>query len=234
MLRKFLVFVCLFVVSCSSLDYKRAAYNSVAMIMFQSIDQKTKQADFVSGTAFAVDENYLVTAAHVCRAGVEDIILKNIENFSVFLIVMGKDENTAKIKDFKIVAVDEENDLCLIYKGSHGLKPVTLSSKEVKIRDSVFIVGAPASNFPIEAEGFVSSPHVDMYDDWKDRMILSLDIFGGNSGGPVFNADGSVVGIISAGSHRYLHLGIAVKSKYLIEFLKKYSDKQIRVNIKVR
>lgn len=233
--RKFLIAISLFSFSCASLDYKRQAYNSVALIKFEGTDTKTQENDYITGTAFAVDDNYLVTAGHVCKAGIEKIVLQYIDNFSVFLVSINKEEGYSTQKDFKIVALDLENDLCLIYKKHHGLVPVTLSSKEVKIRDAVFIVGAPAGNFPVEAEGYVSGPSVDFVaNEWKDRIMLSLDVFGGNSGGPIFNARGHVIGMISAGDRRYLHFGIAVKSKYIIKFLKDFSEKQIKVKVKIQ
>lgn len=232
MLRKFLVLLCIFSLSCASVDYKRSAYNSVAMVKFETIDQKSKEGSWITGTAFAVDENYLITAAHVCKAGVEQIVLPNVTNFSVYLVYVNKNENISTVKDFKIVDLDMENDLCLIYKNKHGLVPVILTAKELKIRDSVFTVGAPASSFPIEAEGFVSLPHMDMMSGPKDRMILSLDVYSGNSGGPIFDSKGRMVGVLVAAKRDYLHLGIAVKSKYVIQFLKQYSTKQVKVKIR--
>jgi S1-C subfamily serine protease len=180
MLKKFLALLCIFNLSCAGLDYKRSAYNSVAMVKFETIDPKTKDDSYITGTAFAVDENYLVTAAHVCVSGVQEIVLKNLQNFSVYLIYLDKDENVATKKDFKIVEIDRKNDLCLIYKQKHGLKPVILNGKEMKIRDPVFAVGAPASTFPIESEGFLSLSGltVDGDQEWPDVMLMSLDICG--------------------------------------------------------
>jgi serine protease Do len=232
MIRKILALFCIFNLSCVAVDYKRLAYNSVAMVKFESIDQKSKEGSWITGTAFAVDENYLITAAHVCKAGVEQIVLPNLTNFSVYLVYVNKDENMASMKDFRIVDMDIENDLCLIYKNKHGLVPVVLTAKELKIRDSVYTVGAPGSAFPIEAEGFVSLPHIDMMSGPKDRMILSLDVYSGNSGGPIFDDKGRMVGVLVAAKRDYLHLGIAVKSKYVIQFIKKYSAKQLKVKIR--
>jgi S1-C subfamily serine protease len=55
---------------------------------------------------------------------------------------------------------------------------------------------------------------------------------GGNSGGPVFDKNGSVVGVIVAGSRRYAHIAIVVKAKYVIKLLKNYSASQIPVKIR--
>jgi serine protease Do len=234
MFRSLIIALSIFSFSCASV-WKRQAYNSIAMIKFESIDPKTQDDSYITGTAFAVDENHLVTAGHVCRAGVEEIILKNVDNFSVYLIYLTKDEGLNNVKNFRIVDLDLENDLCLIFKKGHGLIPVTFSSRDLKVRDPVFIVGAPAGNFPTEAEGFVALPSVDFLRyGWKDRFTMSLDVFGGNSGGPIFDANGNVIGMISAGDTRYLHMGIAVKTKYIIKFLKDYSDKQTKVKIKQR
>ncbi len=108
-----------------------------------------------------------------------------------------------------------------------------MTAKELKIRDSVYTVGGPGSAFPIEAEGFVSLPHIDMMSGPKDRIVLSLDVYFGNSGGPIFDSKGRVVGVLVAAKKDYLHLGIAVKTKYVIQFLKQYSTKQVKVKMQI-
>ncbi len=68
MIRKILTLLCIFnLVACASVNYKRVAYNSVAMVKFETINKKSNEGSWITGTAFAVDENYLITAAHVCK-----------------------------------------------------------------------------------------------------------------------------------------------------------------------
>jgi hypothetical protein len=48
--------------------------------------------------------------------------------------------------DVKIVKVDQKNDLCLLYRENHNLKPLNLVgdyNKNVKFGEEVWILGAP-------------------------------------------------------------------------------------------
>jgi S1-C subfamily serine protease len=118
---------------------------------------------------------------------------------------------------FQIKAIDVKNDLCVISKPDHGLLPVTLAQDdELHIRDHVFTVGAPASTFPIETEGYVSLPAIDS-DSWElnGKVLLSLSIYSGNSGSPVLNAAGEVVAVIVMGSPRYPSIAIATSVRHV-------------------
>lgn len=100
-----------------------------------------------------------------------------------------KDEELMESQNFKIIAIDTKNDLCVIEKPNHRLIPVKIAKDyKPKIRDRIFTVGAPHGTFPIETEGFVSSPFIFSTDkELNGKMMCSLPIYRGNSGSPVFN-----------------------------------------------
>ena len=101
--------------------YKRRAYGSTVKIGmdFKVLDAKTKTAKFgsITATAFALDSRYLATAGHFCVAAV-DMSLTALETSST-IIYVDKDEELNSVSDFKIVAIDVKNDLCILDKPSH-------------------------------------------------------------------------------------------------------------------
>lgn len=117
-----------------------------------------------------------------------------------------------------IIGIDEENDLCMIENKNHRLKPLRIVAPEhkVKIRDEAFVVGAPSGVFPIETHGFVSMPEFGN----ENRLLVSVSIFSGNSGSPLMNKDGEVIGVVVAGVKRYPNVCFATSHRALIEFIK--------------
>ena len=105
--------------------------------------------------------------------------------------------------DAVIVGYDEENDVALLKIDATGLTPVTIGSIEgTKVGETVYAIGNPLGELTYTfTNGIVSA---------LDREIvtesgISINMFqtnvainAGNSGGPVINSRGEIVGIASA------------------------------------
>jgi S1-C subfamily serine protease len=124
----------------------------------------------------------------------------------------------------KVVNVQPENDLAVI-RASHApdeLKPATLASTaDLHPGDTVTAVGFPFGIGPSVSSGVVSGLKRAFDDpDRKDGKLSNLIQFDaavnpGNSGGPLVNRDGEVVGIVTAiynptGQHVFAGMGFAV------------------------
>lgn len=136
-----------------------------------------------AGSGFIVDSNgYILTNAHVVQ-GVSDasVILSN--NTTLSASVVGRDENI---------------DLALLKVNKTGLKNSSLGdSVTVKQGDEIFTLGYP---FGIKGdvsfkEGTISRK---LTDSGHEYFEISADIHPGNSGGPLVNKYGQVVGINTA------------------------------------
>lgn len=164
----------------------------------------------VSGTAWAIDENNVVTAAHVCEAFSEfrqqgiggDIKVTRLnDKFKL-------EEKT--VSTMKILFSDTANDVCLIKYEKHGLLPMKLAA-DVKFGDKVYIVGAPLGFLGFILDGLVVNTEAYLDQKYPDKLIVSAAATGGNSGGPVINDRGEVVGMLIAGAQPYDHFSIATK-----------------------
>lgn len=77
---------------------------------------------------------------------------------------------------------------------SSDIKPLTIAKKSVAAGDEVFTVGHPLG-LPAKYSGRSKV----LKNDDPESFQVNLDTFSGNSGGPVFNKNGEVVGILVAG-----------------------------------
>lgn len=99
-----------------------------------------------------------------------------------------------------VLSVDEENDLAILqidstYKTTSYL---TFSDKEINIGDSVYVSGYPQGIDLTISNGIISNnKHISSFSQ-GEYFLITAAATSGNSGGPVVNASGEVVGVLTA------------------------------------
>ncbi|MBR5769390.1 MAG: trypsin-like peptidase domain-containing protein [Clostridia bacterium] len=146
----------------------------------------------ISGSGFIITEDgYILTNYHVVEEA-------NKMNYPIKVATYAGDEY-----DAVIVGYDEENDVALLKIDATGLATVTIGSiEDTKVGETVYAIGNPLGELTYTfTNGIVSA---------LDREIntesgISINMFqtnvainAGNSGGPIINSRGEVVGIASA------------------------------------
>lgn len=164
---------------------------------------------------FITTTGYIVTNFHV------------VENASSLVVR----DHRGKTFAAKLVRVDMANDLAIIkIEGKFSALPLARSSS-IRKGDSVFTLGFPNTQLQGLAikltEGTVSSTSGVM--DEPNNFQISVPIQPGNSGGPLLNRGGAVVGIVVAklspaaaiksGSSLPEAVNYAIKSNYLFELI---------------
>ncbi len=151
------------------------------------------------GSGFVVSESgYILTSAHVVTNAGESDSAKTTEASRVF--VGFKDEDRAKAE---IVGWDVYDDVALlrVAPDAHVLSPVPLGdSSQVRAGDPVAAMGSPFGNEDSVAVGVVSATRrsiMSLTSLYKvvDAIQIDAPITHGNSGGPLFDARGRVIGI---------------------------------------
>ena len=140
-----------------------------------------------SGTGFFItSDGYVVTNYHVIEGGTE-----------VTVTTHGEEEYKAKI-----IGYEENNDLALLKVEGENLPYVTLgSSSDLLVGDQVVAIGNVLSTFASSLTvGYVSGVDrvVDTQGVAMNMIQTDVAINSGNSGGPLFNMQGEVVGITTA------------------------------------
>ena len=172
--------------------------------MFKEFNRQTERKATALGSGFIIDrKGIVVTNNHVIQ-GAEDIIVS----------VNGSTEYKAKV-----IGADPYMDLAVLQIVSDE-KFETVSfgdSDKARVGDWVIAIGNPYGFGGTVTSGIISSRNRDIgltrYDDF---IQTDASINQGNSGGPLFNLDGEVIGINTAiwgpGQSGSIGIGFAIPS----------------------
>ena len=147
--------------------------------------QTTEMA--ASGTGFIVSEDgYIVSNYHVVKGAQELEVLTA----------------SGMAYEAQLVGYDEANDISLLKVDTTGLPFVTIGSSDaLLVGDQVAAIGNPLGELTSTLTvGYVSAMNRMVNTDGSYINMLQTDVAinSGNSGGPLFNMKGEVVGITTA------------------------------------
>jgi S1-C subfamily serine protease len=170
------------VVPTPKTDSPKAAAAPVAT---SSVSKSAKLID-VTGTGFVVSTSgHVVTNHHVIDGCVGDI--------------EGKLSSGTAMK-LRTVSVDEANDLALLQTSSPVADSASIRGPAVRSGDAVVAIGYPfhgllTSDFTVTT-GIVSSLS-GLLNDTR-RLQISAPVQSGNSGGPLLDTSGNVIGVVTS------------------------------------
>lgn len=173
-----------------------------------------------TGTGFFINKDgFLATNHHV------------IENANTIEVSFNNKSYKAKI-----VIVDELNDLAILKIEDSEFQPLNTISYNFKtettdVGTSVFALGFPLTQIMGEEIKFTDGK-ISAKSGFKgdiSKYQISVPIQSGNSGGPLFDTDGNLIGITSSGINKKLgiaeNVNYAIKSKYLNLLIEEMSEK---------
>ena len=156
------------------------------------------------GTGFLIDgRGYLVTNAHVLK-GKGVVVSNNGEDLTA-----------------TIAYIDQDKDLALLKIDDEAFKPVPVLPYSFKrsnfdLGADIFTLGYPR-DIIVYNSGYISA--TSGKDGDTSSLQISLPANPGNSGGPVLNKNGEIVGILSARQTDAEGVVFAVKSKEIYDML---------------
>ena len=187
--------------------------------MFKEFNKPTERKATALGSGFIIDKKGIVVTNNHVIQGAEDI----------FVSVNGSKEYKAKL-----VGADPYMDLAVLQiESKDTFKPVNFgNSDKARVGDWVIAIGNPFGFGGTVTSGIISSRNRDIgltrYDDF---IQTDASINQGNSGGPLFDLDGNVIGvntaIIAPGSSGSIGIGFAIPANpasKVIEQLIKFGE----------
>lgn len=151
------------------------------------LDYSVRTDEYLSvGTAFAISENQLVTAAHVLE-------LEKITHWDQYYI-RSKDNKVYEIDN--IVKYSNHRDFTVFtVKGSPELSYLS-PNREFKLNSSVYTVGNAHGEGVVIRDGLLTSTTKESENGEWSYLRFSAAASPGNSGGPLINGSGEVIGVI--------------------------------------
>jgi S1-C subfamily serine protease len=162
----------------------------------------------LEGSGFAFAPERVMTNAHVV-AGTASLQVVTADSGHSF--------------DAKIVYFDPDMDLAVLDVPDLPVKPLTFAGGAQR-GESAAVLGYPQNGglqaTPARVRGQITAAGRDIYDEGNVvREVLSLraDVRPGNSGGPVVNRDGEVIGVVFAASVDQDDAGYAMTSSQVAD-----------------
>lgn len=192
-----------------------------------SINSVLENEDRSCGTAFAIGSNgYLLTNAHVVtRVSSEE---DGEVNFEINDDITATSFN-GEIADCELIDLDLVLDLALLKINKRNNYSVKLGSYEtVKTGEKVVSIGNSKGEGMSITEGLVSDRARNLGNQTK--ILISVPINHGNSGGPLFNMKGQVIGVVASGKKNAVAMSYAIPVDEVLKFIKRIEvDQEIKV-----
>ena len=185
--------------------------------MFKEFGTPQKKKAYALGSGFIIDQKGIVVTNNHVIQGAEDILVR----------VNGDEEYEATI-----VGADPLSDIAVLkIKSDKKLNYVKFGdSDKARIGDWVIAIGNPFGLGGTVTSGIISARNRNIgMARYEDFIQTDASINVGNSGGPLFNMDGDVIGINTAilGQSGSIGIGFSIPSnnaKIIIDQLIKYGE----------
>ncbi len=189
--------------------------NVVEVDKFEANQSKARKSAVTSGSGYIVEGSGIVmTAAHVAVQKGNDISARAANG---------------RIYSGKVIAINPGNDMAIIKLRGYSGKAATPAAPGCVVKgDLVYTLGRPHAQGDTARIGALENHHFGRavaYGKfgYPDALVLSMGTQKGESGGPLFNDNGKLVGMVVStltdSSGRLINMAHAIPSTALAKFL---------------
>lgn len=172
------------------------------------------------GSGFLIDtKGYIVTNAHVLKGSGAIVVNSKGQEFKAIIA------HIDQAKDLAILKINDQD-----YEPLKTL-PYGIRKTKTELGEQVFTLGYPRNDI-VYGEGYLSARTGYNSDTLSYQVQISANP--GNSGAPVFNSEGEVIGVLSTRQAQAEGVAFAVKSKNiyrLVDELKKNDTTLERIKL---
>jgi serine protease Do len=180
--------------------------NNIIRVISNDAQKANRTPAKFSGTGFAISSNgYILTNYHVVKDA-DSLYVQNSKGVSY------------KVRK---VYEDSENDIAILKVTDLtfeqlGAVPYSIKKSSAGIGEPVYTLGYPKDDFVL-GDGYVSSKTGLNGDTISYQIAVTVNP--GNSGGPLLDNNGNIVGVINGKEDKIEGAAFAVKSRYIMEAL---------------
>jgi serine protease Do len=173
-----------------------------------------------SGSGFLISSNgYVVTSYHVVKAA-DSVYIEN--------------DKYGKLKT-SVVYADPSSDLALLMIADDEFQKTktfacAIQSREADIGEAVYTLGFPREEI-VYGEGSISAS--TGYQQNENAYQVSVPVNPGNSGGPLIDQQGALIGIVNGVQTQTQGAAFAIKSEVLLEKLQQISSDSLQRPLKL-
>ena len=185
------------------------------------INTDKKSIQFKSGgTGFLIDgKGYLVTNAHIIR---------NSKNVAVF-------NNKGEEYEAVVLITDNTKDIAILKIIDKSFKsiatlPYGISKTVSEVAEPIYTLGYPRNDI-VYSEGYLSARTGFNGDTLSCQLGIAANR--GNSGGPVFNHNGEVIGILSTKETEAEGVAFAIQAKYIFDAIDELKKDTVYQSLKL-
>jgi len=173
-----------------------------------------------NGTGFLLDpKGLMITNAHVVKNSRNIFVQNNKgDQFKAFVVKLDV------ARDVAIIKIDDDS-----FKSFSSL-PYSFKKSTSDIAEPIFTLGYPRDEV-VYGEGYLSAK--TGYNGDTLSCQISIAANPGNSGGPIFDRNGEVIGILSAKETEAEGTVFAVQSKYIYQVLDELKKSSLYQNVRL-
>ena len=180
------------------------------------------QADFglVSsrGTGIIIGDGYILSNAHVVFDKKSD---RGVAYAADEILCKDVSQN---VYELDLIYADIKKDMVLLHSDELSADGVTFCAKEVETGEKIYAIGNSKGQGICILDGIISDSGRII---GSDKVIMfSAPIVHGNSGGPIFNGNGEVIGIATLGREDALAMNYAIPVSAVNNFIEQAKAKE--------
>lgn len=208
-----IVLFSVFSLSCHNVRTEQLTEQDHIRLMFRSVAIVKNVAGICSGVILS--RHHVLTAAHC----LDNSLYYEIITYPQFLETQSLDDFYL----FRLDVADSVRDLAILRSSEplpEGVLPARIKlGPYPDVGDRTFVIGHPLFQYFNLSIGYISAPEYTNR-DFATFLRSSSQVYFGNSGGPMFDERGRLIGIVSSIRGQQAYLGQYVSYTEILEFLR--------------